>query len=186
MENEDKVIQENIPEENKQVSKKKRKKKNYIIEFIKRVVITGVIAYLLLTFVFGIAVVKGNYMFPALRDGDLLITYKLEPTVSSETVLYKTPDGNRVGRIVAMENDVVDISEDGALLINDVRISEEIFYPTTKISGSIKFPYTVPASSFFILNDYRTLEEPDSRIYSAINKNDIKGKVVFLFRRRGF
>ena len=51
MENEDKVIQENIPEENKQVSKKKRKKKNYIIEFIKRVVITGVIAYLLLTFV---------------------------------------------------------------------------------------------------------------------------------------
>ena len=166
---------------------KKKKSRNYMLDFLKRIIGGGLIAWILLTFVFGITTVKGNYMFPALRDGDLIITFKIGDPVSSETVAYKTTSGIRLGRVVAMEKDEVGIKEDGVLTINGIALSEEIFYPTTKLNNSvINFPYIVPDDSVFILNDYRSLEEPDSREYGAILRKNLRGKVIFVFRRRGF
>ena len=181
---EPKSIQKNS---NKTKAPKQRKQRNYIIEFLKRIIGGALIAWVLLTFVFGITTVKGNYMFPALRDGDLVITFKIGDPVSSEAVAYKTKDGVRLGRIVGMEKDEIGIKEDGALTINEIALSEEIFYPTTKLDNSIiNFPYIVPENSVFILNDYRTLGEPDSRVYGAISRENLRGKVIFVFRRRGF
>ena len=45
-------------------------------------------------------------MFPAVRDGDLLISFKLDPIVKEDLVLYKFTDNQgktetKVGRMVA-------------------------------------------------------------------------------------
>ena len=188
---------ENINDEdsnnNKKTDKKKKtkkKKKNskhkYMFQFIGKCATILIISWLLLTFVFSVTVIKGNYMYPALKDGDLAIMYRLENEVTGEVVSYKTKSGVRCGRIVAMAGDTVDITESGELIVNGSNMTEEIFYPTSLSSNIIQYPYTVPQDSVFILNDYRTLDEIDSRTLGAVPKSDLGGKLEFLFRRRGF
>ena len=62
-------------------------------------------------------------MFPAVRDGDLLISFKLDPIVKEDLVLYKFTDNQgktetKVGRMVATEGDKIDITDNGEILIN--------------------------------------------------------------------
>ena len=170
----------------KTVKKKRKKTTDYVVELLKRIVIGVVVIWALLTFVFGITAVHGNYMFPALRDGDLVITYRFDKPTATQVVAYKTDSGTRIGRVVASAGDVVDITEAGELIVNGSRISEEIFYPTKPVAANVTYPYTVPEKSVFVLNDYRTLENQDSRSFGAVSLKKTKGVVTFVFRRRGF
>lgn len=143
--------------------------------------------FLVTQYVFGFYYLRSNSMFPALRDGDLIISYKLESAVKNDVVLYKVDDTRKVGRIVATEGDTVAFSTSGELLVNGCVSTEEIFYATTEAPNSkITYPYTVPENSVFILNDYRSADFNDSRTYGAISLDDLDGKAYFTFRRRGF
>ena len=170
-------------EENKKP--KKNNSNKYMIAFFKKIAVYALIIWALLTFVFSVKAIKGNYMYPSLKDGDLVISYRLKKPVSGEAVIYKTPFGIRAGRVVAAGGDVVEISESGELRVNGSVMTEEIFYPTVNETTTIGFPHTVPADSYFILNDYRTLNDPDSRVFGAVAKKDVYGTVEFVFRRRG-
>jgi signal peptidase I len=85
---------------------------------------------------------------------------------------------------VAQGGDVVDLNEEGQLLVNGNVQQEEIFYETEAPVSGQAFPYTVEEGSYFILCDYRTASV-DSRTYGAVSKNDLDGKVITLLRRRG-
>ena len=160
-------------------------------------------------FVFGIHYLRGNYMFPALRDGDLVMTYKLEEAVKNDVVLYDMNGEERLGRIVGYAGDTIEFSVDGELMVNGCVASEEIFYPTTERSKtknysetndtetksddgnetsdvSEKDVYTVPEGTVYILNDYRSEGTTDSRNFGAVPKNALKGKIFLMIRRRGF
>ena len=69
------------------------KKKQKLKPFFKRLFkLAGKLAILVAVFaaifhfVFGIHYLRGNYMFPALRDGDLVMTYKLEEAVKNDEI----------------------------------------------------------------------------------------------------
>lgn len=132
-------------------------------------------------------------MFPNVKDGDAVITFKLEPIVKNDVVLYtiENEDGTkekRLGRVVAQEGDIVNFTSDGELLVNNSIVTEEIFYATVPSEYSdISFPYTVPEGMTFVLNDYRSdTSVTDSRVFGAVDNDDLNGKVWILFRRRGF
>ena len=115
--------------------KKERKLKLYIRRFIKLMIKLGILAgvfILIFKYVFGIHYLRGNYMFPALKDGDLILTYKLEEPVKNDVVLYDMNGEERLGRIVGYEGDTIAFSVDGELMVNGCVASEEIFYPTTE------------------------------------------------------
>ena len=115
------------------------KKKQKLKPFFKRLFkLAGKLAILVAVFaaifhfVFGIHYLRGNYMFPALRDGDLVMTYKLEEAVKNDVVLYDMNGEDRLGRIVGYAGDTIEFSADGELMVNGCVASEEIFYPTTE------------------------------------------------------
>lgn len=115
--------------------KKERKLKLYIRRFIKLMIKLCILAgvfILIFKYVFGIHYLRGNYMFPALKDGDLILTYKLEDPVKNDVVLYDMNGEERLGRIVGYEGDTIAFSVDGELMVNGCVASEEIFYPTTE------------------------------------------------------
>jgi signal peptidase I len=99
-------------------------------------------------------------------------------------VTFKINGYRRVARVVAKGGDVVDINDDGELLVNGNVQEEEIFYPTEKLSSDIVYPYTVADGSYFVLCDFRTASY-DSRDYGAVSKSDINGRVFTFLRRRG-
>ena len=99
---------------------------------------------------------EGQDMFPAVKDGDLLIAYRLQRRWAEE---------------------------DGTLRVNGTLHAGEVLYPTYPVGG-VTYPYTVPEGCLFILNDYRT-HGRDSRHFGAVPQQDAAGKVITLLRRRG-
>ncbi|MDO4634267.1 MAG: signal peptidase I [Eubacteriales bacterium] len=158
--------------------------KSGYVSLLLRVAFIVIIGWVLLTKVFIFTQVRGNEMFPALKDGDLVIGYRLQREYQkNDTVIYQADGEQKAGRLFGRETDVIMLDDSGTLLVNGTAQAGEILYPTYAKEG-IAYPYTVPTDSVFILNDYRT-EGKDSRDYGAIPRKDVKGKIITIIRRRG-
>ena len=124
-------------------------------------------------------------MYPHIKDGDLVVTYKLQPYINNDPVLVRTDKGVKVARIVARGGDVVELTENGLYLINGSVPYETIFYDTFPVEGSsIRYPYTVPEGEYFILNDMREMTD-DSRVFGSVPEEALCGKVEMVVRHRG-
>ena len=168
------------------MEKNKERKENTTKKILIRIIVTIVAIILLLKYVIGIYYVTDLDMFPAFRDGDLLITYKLDNYYSKDVVVYEVEGKQKLGRISGVTGDTINIVENGYYEINGGIPYETIFYPTNTKSDLVTYPYIVKEDEVFIMGDMRETAD-DSRMYGAISKNKIKGKVVLLlFRGRGF
>lgn len=175
---------EKIKKPKKQLTEK-QKTTRALRRLITKIAVITVIAVVLLTVVGGVAVCHDNNMFPAVCDGDLVITYKLGGYYNGDIVVYKVGDTRRIGRVVGIPGDTIDIRDkEGYYTINGTMPYETIYFATRKAGGStINFPYTVQEGEVFIFNDMRD-DTYDSRLLGGIK--ELEGKVVLLIRRRGF
>ena len=149
-----------------------------------KLVCYGAIVVVVLSFVIGIYQVHDNDMYPSLRDGDLVVTYKLGAYYTGDAVVYEAQGKTHYGRVVAVADDEVSILEDGYFAINGSLPYERIFYPTEPKEGGVEYPYRVKEGSVFVMGDMRQ-QAHDSREFGAIPIQDLKGKVVLvLFRGR--
>lgn len=167
--------------------KKKRKRMHPGVRFFIKLGVITALCVAVFTFVLGVHICRGNGMHPFIMDGDLLISYKLEPYRVGDPVLYRDPvtGKTQVSRIVAIGENEIKITETGQLLINDYVPDENVFYLTRKLDDSeVEFPYKMEPGEYFLLDDFRT-KGHDSRIFGAVHEENVLGKVVFVFRRRG-
>lgn len=166
----------------------KRRKALYIkkgyISLLIRIVLLAATGFVLFTQVFLITQAKGNDMFPAIKDGDLVITFRLQKEfVKDDIVIYQVGDVTHLGRIVALENDKVLLDDSGVFRLNGTQQRGEIVFQTFSKDG-YDYPLQVPEGSLFLLGDHR-METKDSRDYGPIPKEQVKGKVITILRRRG-
>lgn len=171
------------PAKSKGNKRGKKTAASYAIEFFIKVGVTAVVIVVLCVFVIGIHVNHGNSSYPMIKDGDLLITYKLSELQAGQEIAYKKDGEIRFARIVAMAGDEVMIS-DQRLMVNGYGIVEDTVYPTTAEGAAVSFPYVVPDGTVFVLNDFRS-DVNDSRTFGAIPLPDCEGEVVIILRRRG-
>ena len=165
-------------------AKKKPSAFKALLKLILKLGIVAAICWAALTYVFGVYRINGNGMYPALKDGDLCVTYRLEAYLTDDVVAYRANGEVRFGRIVARATETVDGDEQG-LLVNGVHRAEEIFYPTEMLDTALTLPVRLEEGQYLVLNDHRT-ELSDSRVYGLIDESNLEGKVIFFFRRRGF
>ena len=166
--------------------KKKKTTKQLVIGLLIKIAVIVLVVWGVFTFVLGITIHYGNNMHPMVRDGDLVITLRLEKPYINAAVMYGHDGKTTVGRVIAMEGSVVDISDNGGITVNGNTPTEEVFYPTYPANGSeIQYPYTVPQGKVFILNDFRE-DTNDSRSFGAVDTGDLQGTLLLTMRRRGF
>ena len=170
---------------NKKKSKKKKKKSagQLAAAFFIKLGVTAVVLWILLGFVVAIYVNHSHASYPMIKDGDFCLVLRLGKVTEGEEVAYKKNGEIKFGRILAKAGDVVDIKGD-VLMVNGYNVTTDVVYPTTSEGSKIEYPYTVPEGSYFILNDFRA-EVTDSREFGAVKKSEIKGKIIFIMRRRG-
>ena len=157
-----------------------------LLRFVLKLAIIGLIVWLLLTFVLGVSVCHTNDMFPAVRDGDLLITLRLQQPEKGGIVAYRHDGRRAYGRVVATAGDVVDIGEEGGYTVNGAVPYETVFYETYRAEGgAVEYPYTVGEGEVFVLCDLRE-NLRDSRTFGAVSLKDTEGSLVLLLRRRGW
>ena len=166
--------------------KKKKTTKQLVIGLLIKIAVIVLVVWGVFTFVLGITIHYGNNMHPMVRDGDLVITLRLQKPYINAAVMYGHDGKTTVGRVIAMEGSVVDISDNGGITVNGNTPTEEVFYPTYPANGSeIQYPYTVPQGKVFILNDFRE-DTNDSRSFGAVDTGDLQGTLLLTMRRRGF
>lgn len=139
-------------------------------------------------FLFGAVTVRDNDMFPQVRAGDLAVYFRAGNPVGQDAVVYETSDGARIGRVAALEGDVVDSPPDsGEITINGIPQTADgrlgIFSETKVEEAGTAYPVSLESGQYFILGDNRDSAR-DSRVYGAVDKSDVKGVIFILIRRQ--
>ncbi|MDY4014479.1 signal peptidase I [Parafannyhessea umbonata] len=154
------------------------------LSLIGKVIVLLAALWLLFSFVFCLHRVRGNDMYPAMQDGDVVLAWRLQGSYNQkDVVVYEAGGKQRVGRVLAKEGDVVDLTDDGQVTVNGTPEDNEIYQ--TQAGKAVKFPYLVPKGKVFVLGDFRT-QATDSRKLGAISTDDVEGVTIGLLRRRKF
>lgn len=156
-----------------------------LLFLLLKIGIIALFVVIIFTFFFGIVQVRDNAMDPAVKDGDLVIYYRLDKNyVASDLAVLEKQGKTQVRRVVGIEGDKIDINRDNGLEINGYPQQEDnIYTETLPVVGKTKFPLTVGTEQVFVLGDNRKYAV-DSRTYGCVDKSDTKGKVIAVIRRR--
>ncbi|MDR2686531.1 MAG: signal peptidase I [Oscillospiraceae bacterium] len=150
---------------------------------VKVGVIAG-IALLLFTFVYGLHYNLEPGMNPSVKDGDLVIFYRLDKSYhAGDLALLAFQGKKQVRRVVAAAGDTVDITEEGLVINGALQQEPGISQKTHRYAEGISFPLTLGENQVFVLGDARE-NAADSRIYGPVNVSDTQGAVITVLRRR--
>jgi|UPI00068813C3 signal peptidase I len=177
-------------QKNKNLHKKKESSpmKDLMYLFMK-IIFLILLFMLLFTFVFGIHRVKNASMAPSVKEGDILLFYRLDHSYhSGDIVVLEKNKEKQALRVVAVSGDEVDITKDGLKVNGHPQDGLEkgyIMEDTEQFVEGITLPVTLKKNEFFVLGDSRGHAE-DSRIYGPVSTNQIQGKIMTVIRRRNF
>ena len=139
---------------------------------------------LIFTFFYGFHRNIDPGMNPAIKDGDLILFYRLSGDYTSGDLVLLDFEGERqVRRVVAIAGDVVDINEQGLVINGSIQQEHDIIGETHRYLDGITFPITVGDGQVFVLGDARE-NAADSRIYGPVDTKNIRGRVMTVIRRR--
>ena len=155
-----------------------------IFSLIVKVMITIASVYVVLTFVYGVTRYTEDSMSPAVKAGDVLLYYRLNKNYVASDVLALEYEGEvQTRRVVAIEGDTVDITEEGVIINGNLQVETQIYDETLPYVKGIDYPVKIGTGQVFVLGDKRTVAV-DSRVYGPIDVNDSLGKVITILRRR--
>jgi signal peptidase I len=150
-----------------------------------KIAIISVCLLLIFSFLYGFHRNTDPDMAPMVKDGDLLLYYRLDKHYSVGDLLLLDFQGERqVRRVVARAGDTVDITQDGLIINGGLRREPEIYQQTLPYENGTSFPLTVGDGQVFTLGDARE-NATDSRVYGPIDMKDTLGTVITVMRRRG-
>ena len=127
--------------------------------------------------------VEGTSMMPGLEDQERIFVnkfvYRWEPISRGDIVVFRYPrdtSKSYIKRVIGVAGDRVRI-ENGQVYVNDEALEED--YVPGEYADARSYPeVTVPANSYFVLGDHRTMSN-DSRDFGPVNERYIYGKAVF-------
>ena len=145
-----------------------------IKEVIPYIVIV-VVVVLIRTFIITPVRVDGDSMKNTLKNGDILLLYKLSSIDRFDIIVLDEEKDNEkiIKRVIGMPGESVAIKK-GKIYINDKVIDDEYAYGETSDYNKV----TLRDNEYFILGDNRLISK-DSRYFGPIKENEIKGKIVF-------
>ena len=155
------------------------KKNQYKI--IVLIVVTLVVAFFAFTQPYRL---QGDCMEPAIKDGRLYFLNRIAPYLRqyqiNDIILFKHEEKIWISRIVALENDTIQIIE-GSVVVNRVPlISNEIYrnWANWKYGVyALDEPLKVPLEHVYVLSDNLSAQHDDSRVFGPISKKSILGLV---------
>lgn len=146
-------------------------------ELVVAIVQGGVIAAVLVTFIFQATEVEGSSMEPNVHNADMLIVDKIssrfDPYERGEIVVVDLPneDDLLIKRIIGLEGEMVEVSYN-RVYING-HLLEEAYLG--EINQQNVAPFVVPAEHVYVMGDNRN-NSHDSRAFGAVDVYRIVGR----------
>jgi len=127
--------------------------------------------------------VEGTSMMPGLEDQERIFVnkfvYRWEPIQRGDIVVFRYPrdtSKSYIKRVIGVAGDRIRI-ENGQVYVNEQAVDED-YVPSEYADARSYAEVTVPAHSYFVLGDHRTMSN-DSRDFGPVNERFIYGKAVF-------
>lgn len=127
---------------------------------------------------------SGDCMEPAIKDGRYYFLNKVTPHFRSykidDIILFKHEEKVWISRIVALENNIVQIIE-GSVIVNNVALDNKEIHRNW--SGwqygtfALDKPIQVPTDHVFVLSDNLSAKHDDSRVFGPIPRSSILGLI---------
>lgn len=161
------------------------KDKSQLREFIESLIIAGILAFFIMTFIAQSFVVDGQSMEPTLSHGERLFINKFifrfrEPTRGDVIVFDPGGSINKkyIKRVVGLPGEEVTI-RDGQVFINGIHLIED--YIKEPIRGRFG-PYEIPEDQYFVLGDNRN-NSADSRspFVGYVSQDKISGLAFWVY-----
>ena len=146
-----------------------------IIKEIRPYIVIVLVVVLIRTFIITPVRVDGDSMKNTLKNGDILLLYKLGSINRLDIIVLDEEKDNEkiIKRVIGLPGETVAIKK-GKIYINDKVIDDEYAYGETSDYDKV----TLEDDEYFILGDNRLISK-DSRYFGPIKKSEIKGKIVF-------
>lgn len=148
------------------------------------VISVGISAFIIM-FLYQPVKVEGTSMLPGLQDQERIFVnkfvYNMEPIERGDIVVFhypRDPSKSYIKRVIGVAGDRVRI-EDGRVYLNGTLLDEP-YVPTEYEDTRSYGPAVVPADSYFVLGDHRSLSS-DSRDFGAVPRRYIYGKAEFVY-----
>lgn len=156
------------------------------MELLLAVGIITVLLLILFGTVFQIHRCNSSNMKDGIREGDLVISYRLDKNFKSSDVLVTKQKGETyISRVIAIEGDIVDINDEGLIINGSLQEERNKYQITIRYEEGVRFPVRVTSGKVFISGDtgeYTT----KSRAFGLVDKRDTYGKVKLIIRGRNF
>ncbi len=174
---------ENPVEVNEKQDKQKWNSKKEIISWVKVILSALIIAFVLRTFVFQLALVNQISMDPTLKDGQMLIISKVNYFIGDpqrgDIIVFKDSYENKllIKRVIGLPGEKLDLRED-KVFINDKELQPD--YTSSLTYALTQESWQIPEGQYFVMGDNRE-HSRDSRVETVglVNRKSIVGKAVF-------
>jgi signal peptidase I len=151
--------------------------------WVRDLIISLAISCFIIIFLYQPVKVEGTSMMPSLDDQERIFVnkfvYRLEPIQRGDIVVFRyprDPSKSFIKRVVGLAGDRIQIDA-GRVFVNGKLLEED--YVPRAFEDQRSYPeVTVPADSYFVLGDHRSLSN-DSRDFGPVNQSYIYGKAVF-------
>ena len=175
-----------MSEEEKKAKKPKKEKQpvsftRHLIRAFNVIIVVMALAVIVSYTIMPVIRVTGDTMKPTLATGEIVLCFKTMDVETGKLCAFYRNNKILIRRVIARGGDIVNMDEDGHVIINGEQLDEPYAYGLIDITDvDIDFPYRVPDDACFVLADNRN-DAADSRFTSFGNVllEDVLGQVFF-------
>ena len=142
---------------------------------VLKIIIIGIICFLVSKYIFSLCVVHGNSMSPTLKDKQIVFEIKIVKKINyNDIVVIKKGNLKIIKRVVGKPKDKL-IIKDNYLYVNDKKYND-IFIND---AGNLRNLLILNDNEYFVLGDSinNSIDSRDNKI-GVIKINEIKGKII--------
>lgn len=157
-----------------------------IKEFVESIVIAGILAFFIITFIVQSFVVEGESMLPSLHDGERLFVnkfiYRFQEPKRGDIVVFAPkgePKKKYIKRVIGLPGEEIIVNRDGVYI--NGHLVEENYINAKAEEGFGR--YVVPENHFFVLGDNRNRSTDSRNFYQVgfVPFKSISGKAFWVY-----
>jgi signal peptidase I len=153
--------------------------------WMRDLIISVVVSFLIITFLYQPVRVEGTSMAPQLHDQDRLFinkfAYQFEKIDRDDVVVFyypRDPQKSYIKRVIGLPGDTIRIL-DGDVFVNGKVITEP-YVPERYRDLRSMDEIQVPEGEYFVMGDHRSISS-DSRDFGPVERSLIYGKAAFVY-----